>query len=153
MKTTVIIAIALFPFVASARDLREIRLEECPQAVQSTVRDNARDGRIDEVDLIEIEGNTIYIAEAEFAQDRDMKIYVSGSGALIKTVEDVPLAEVPAVVAEAARKLGSIDEVDKETRGGTVTYHVEVDRPGQRDLDLEIAANGAILKQTEEAKD
>ena len=153
MKTTAILTLALLPFLASARDLREIRLDECPQAVQSTVRDHARDGRIDEVDLIEIEDNTIYIAEAEFSQDRDMKIYVSGNGALIKTVEDVPLAEVPAAVAEAARKLGSIDEVDKETRGDAVTYHVEVDRPGQRDLDLEIAANGAILKQTEEAKD
>jgi hypothetical protein len=44
-----------------------------------------------------------------------------------------------------------VDDVDKETAGQTVTYHVEIDRHGAPDLEVIVSADGAILKQTEEA--
>lgn len=156
MKTIpTLIALACTTAFASAQvERREVRLADCPPEVQTTVNDNARGGRIDEVDVIGIEGKTIYIAEVELPRDRDLKIYVSGNGALVKTLEDIALREAPEAVRTAVQGLGgSVDDVDKETNGETVTYHVEIDRTGEPDLDVVLAVNGAILSQTEEADD
>jgi len=133
---------------------REMRLEECPPPVQSTVQANARGGNIEEVDLINIDGKVIYIAEAELPRDRDLKIYVSGNGALMKTLEEVLLRETPEAVRNAVQGLGGrVDEVNLETEGQTLSYHVEIDRQGAPDLDVVVSATGAILSQTEEAND
>lgn len=156
MKTIpTLIALACTTAFASAQvERRELRLDECPHPVQATVNANARGGHIDEVDLIGIEGKTIYIAEVELPRYRDLKVYVSGNGALVKTLEDISLRESPEAVRTAVQGLaGSVDDIDKETNGETVTYHVEIDRAGDPDLDVVLTVNGAILSQTEEADD
>ena len=151
----ILIALACTTAFATAQvERREVRLAECPQPVQDTVNTTARGGHIDEVDVIGIEGKVIYIAEVELPRDRDLKVYVSGNGALVKTLEDISLREAPEAVRTAAQGLGgSVDDVDKETHGETVTYHVEIDRAGEPDLDVVLALNGAILSQTEETDD
>ena len=156
MKTIAIITVlALTTAIASARtQRREIRLTDCPQAVQSTIQGNARGGHIDEVDFISIDGKDIYIAEVELPQDRDLKVYVLGNGTLVKTLEDIALSEAPEAVGKAVHGLGgTIDEVEKETAGQAVTYHVEIDRHGAPDLGVVVSADGSILSQTEEADD
>lgn len=132
---------------------RELHLSDCPQAVQATVQANTRGGQIDEVDFISIDGKDIYIAEIDLPRDRDLKVYVSGNGSLVKTREDTLVREAPAAVRSAVQGLGAIDDVDKETTGQTVTYHVEIDRQGARDLDVVVAADGTILSQTEDNDD
>ena len=156
MKTiSALIALACTTALSSAQmERREVHLDECPQPVQATVNANASGGHIEEVDVIHIEGKTIYIAEIEQSRHRDLKVYVSGNGALLKTREELFLREVPEPVRTAAQGIGgTVDDIEKETRGETVTYHVEIDRPGEADLDVVLAANGAILSQTEEADD
>ncbi len=156
MKTIAkIAALALVIPAASAQtERRELRLEDCPQAVRATIEANARGGRVEEVDFIGIDGKEIYIAEVELPKDRDLKVYVSGSGSLAKTLEDITLAEAPEAVQKAARELGgAIDDVDKEIAAGKTSYHVEIDRHGEPDLDVVIAADGTILTRTEEADD
>jgi len=134
-----------------------VRLEDCPVPVQNTIRANARDGKIDEIDSHVIDGKAMYVAEVDLANDIDLKIYVAGDGALIKTIEDVPPAELPEAVRKAAEGIaagsGKLDDLDKEVAGETVTYHVEIDRPAQPDLQLVIAPDGRVLKQTEEHDD
>jgi uncharacterized membrane protein YkoI len=153
-KTTIqsIAALAFTTMLASADiERREIRIEDCPAAVQATVRANARGGTIDDVDLIAIEGKQIYIAEVELPRDRDLKIYVSGNGALVKTREELSLREMPAFIRGAVREYGgTIDDVEKESAGGTVTYHVEIDRKGIPDIDVVLSAEGAVISETEE---
>ena len=155
MKTITILSSLLFAasLAQGQTQRRELRLSECPQAVQSTVQGNARGGQIDEVDLISIDGKDIYIAEINLPRDRDLKVYVSGNGSLVKTREDILIREAPAAVRSAVQVLGIIDDIDKETAGQTVTYHVEVDRQGARDLDVVVSADGSILSQTEENDD
>jgi uncharacterized membrane protein YkoI len=148
------IAIAHTPAIGSAQDgRRELRLEECPRPVQAAVQDNARGGRIDDVDLIMIEGRQIYVAEVDLPRDRELKIYIAGNGSLMKTIEEILLSELPETVRDAAQALGPVEDVEKETSGQTLTYHVEIDRKGRADLEVLFSADGMILRQTEEAED
>ena len=156
MKTiATIAALALATGIATAQtQRREIRLSDCPQPVQATIQQNSRGGHIDEVDFISIDGKDIYIAEVELPRDRDLKIYVNGGGSLVMTPEAIALRETPAAVRRAVQGLGgTVDDVDKEIAGQVVTYHIEIDRHGARDLDVVVAENGTILSQTEEADD
>jgi hypothetical protein len=113
-------ALACTTLLASADiDRRELRIEDCPPAVQATVVDaNARGGVIDEVDLIAIEGKEIYIAEMELPRDRDLKIYVSGNGSLVKTREELSPRELPAFIRDVTRDYGgTLEDVEKEVAG------------------------------------
>jgi uncharacterized membrane protein YkoI len=149
---TTIAVLALSTALASAGIERaELQIEECPAAVQATVEAHARGGVIDEVDLIAIEGKQIYIAEVELPRDRDLKIYVSGNGSLVKTREELSLRELPAFIGDVAREFGgTLDDVEKEVAAGRVTYHVEIDRKGMPDLDLVLNAEGGVIRETEE---
>lgn len=127
-------------------------LKRAPAAVQSTVREQARGGRLEDFETITIDGKTIYIAETD--RPHDLKIYVAESGALIKVREDIPVSKTPAAVLETARGLGGvIDEVTKETSGTSETYRVEIDRKGMPDLDLVVTPGGRIVSQSEDADD
>lgn len=153
MTTLQIITTFAFTTMLASADIerRELLLEDCPGSVQTTVRANARGGVIDEVDLIAIEGKQIYIAEVELPRDRDLKIYVSGNGSLVKTREELSLREMPAFIRDAVREYGgTIDDVEKETSGRTVTYHVEIDRKAIPDIDVVLSAEGAVISETEE---
>jgi uncharacterized membrane protein YkoI len=148
-------ALACTTLLASAdTDRRELRIEDCPPAVQATVEANARGGFVDEVDLIAIEGKEIYISEVELPRDRDLKIYVSGNGSLVKTREELSLRELPAFIRDVTREYGgTLDEVEKEVAGGKVTFHVEIDRKGMPDIDLVLNAEGGVIRETEEHDD
>lgn len=156
MKTKSLIlslaAVSLLPLAPlSAKD---VPLSSVPAAVQEIIRSNSRSGKIDDVKQITVEGRTLYVAEVDLPGDRDLKIHVSGTGSLLKTREDIPFSEAPAPVQEAAKKLvpqgGKVDDVDKETANGKVTYEVEIDRPNAKDLKVLFSAEGAILSQREE---
>ena len=152
---TAIIALAGTTVLASADiDRRELRIESCPPAVQATVDANARGGIIEEVDLIAIDGKEIYIAEVELPRDRDLKIYVSGNGTLVKTREELSLRELPAFIRDVTREYGgTLEDVDKESAGGKVTFHVEIDRQGMPDLEVVLNAEGGVIRETEEHDD
>lgn len=154
MKTT-ILSVALLTLACHA-GAAEIRLADCPAAVRATIQQNSRGGHIDEVESHGIEGRTLYVAEVDLPGGRDLKIHVAADGALLKTREDSAIAEVPEAVRKAveARLGGGIaDDVDKETGGTVVTWHVEIDRKGAKDLELVIDSAGKILSETEDADD
>ena len=146
-----------FAGTALSLQAKEMKLEECPAIVQETIRANARDGKIEEVDFLAIEDRTLYVAEINLAGGKDLKVHVTGDGKLAKTSEDAVLTEAPSAVQEAAKKLvpegGKIDDVDKEVAAGKTTYEVDIDRPKAADLKVVLAEDGSIVRQTEEAKD
>lgn len=155
MKTTrTLTTLALTATLAAADAGKEIRLDACPQAVRETITAHARDGKVEEVDLIEIEDKRIYIAEVDLPRDIDLKIFVDGIGALLKTREDVAKGEEPAFIEGIVAKTGgTLDDVEKETAGEKVTYHVGIDRRGAPDLDVVVSASGEVISQTEDADD
>ena len=155
MKTIrTLTTLALTATFAAADAGKELRLDACPQAVRETIIAHAREGRVEEVDLIEIEDKQIYIAEVDLARDIDLKIFVDGKGVLLKTREDVAGGDTPGFIAGIVAKTGgALDDVEKETAGDKVTYHVGIDRTGAPDLDVVVSANGEVISQTEEADD
>ena len=133
---------------------KDIPLAKCPAEVQATIRNHARDGKIDEVESLAIEGRRMFIAEVEFPGDRELKIYVLANGALFKTREDVRLENTPAKVQEAAQQLvaaeGKVDDVVKiMDADGKESYEVEMKHKGQKEVKIIFAADGTILSQKE----
>lgn len=143
---------SLMPLASSLS--KDVALADCPAAVQEVIRSNSRSGKIDDVKMITVDGRSMYVAEVDLPGDRDLKLHISGAGALLKVREDIPQSEAPAAVLEAAKKLvpegGKIDDIDKETAGGKVTYEVEIDRPKTADLKVVFNADGSIVSQREE---
>ncbi|MGA7391741.1 MAG: hypothetical protein WBL40_10000 [Terrimicrobiaceae bacterium] len=113
-------ALILIALADSTLNLRadDIKLEQCPAAVQDTIRANARDGRIDDINLITIEDRTLYVVEVDLKGGKDLKLHVGSDGKQIKTREDAALSDAPDAVQDAVKKLvpagGKVDDVDKE---------------------------------------
>ena len=71
----------------------EIRLEDCPAAVQQAVLVNSRDGRVDDIELSP-DGQT-YEVEVNLPRLRERQLRIAPDGAVLETVEDIDLAEAP----------------------------------------------------------
>lgn len=150
MKTiihTALFSIASLAFAAAD----DIPLAQCPPAVQDTVRANLRDGRLDEIERITVQGQTRYIAEIDLPGDDDLKLHIADDGALLKTREDISSKDLPgAVKATLDSYGGKIDDLEKETSGEETTYHADIDRAGKPDLDVVISADGKVIRETED---
>ncbi|MCW1885575.1 hypothetical protein OKA04_12620 [Luteolibacter flavescens] len=153
MNTTSIRILAALALIAPAAS-RDIRLADCPEPVRNVIQSNARDCKIEEVEVFQREGKTIYIAEVDLKGGIDLNLYVSAEGALLKTKEDIRLADAPEAVRTTLQGLGGrVDDLDKITEGETVTYDADIERHGQPDLDVIVAADGKVVRQTEDRDD
>lgn len=152
MKTTstsirILAAIALIAPAAA----RDIRLADCPEPVRNTIQTNARDGKIEDVEVIERQGKTTYIADVDLKGGLDLNLYISADGTLIKTSEDIRLADAPEAVRTTLQGLGGrVDDIDKITTGNTVTYDADIERHGQADLDVIVSSDGKVIRQIED---
>ena len=156
-KTLIILAI--LGTAVGVRAGNELKLEQCPANVQETIRVNARGGDVDEVSAITIDDVTLYWAEVDVPERReDLKLLIGSDGKLIKTREEIDLADAPTAVREAAAKLvpdeGELnDGVDREVTDGKAAYAIEIDRANAPDLDVLIAEDGTVINQTEDPED
>lgn len=137
---------------------KDILLTKCPTEVQATIRSNARDGKIDEVESLTIQGRRMFIAEVNLSGKRELKIYVLANGTLLKTREDIRLEDAPAKVLEAARQLvppgGKLDDITKTTESdGRETYEVEIDLPRKGELKVVFSPDATVLSRMEKLKD
>ncbi len=128
------------------------RFLSAPEPVRKTVIAEARGGFVEEMEVHRIEGKTIYIAEIE--TPAELKIYVEEGGALRKVREEITAAGLP----EAVRKVidaenGRIDDLEKQTSGGKVVYHAEIDTPGGGEVNLRIAPDGTVISRKEKLAD
>ena len=149
-KTLMAMALLGTTFSLRADDLE---LDDCPAIVQETIRANARGGEVDDINLLLIEGLSLFYVKVDLPGERDLKMLVGTDGKLIKTQEQLTVAETPDVVRQAVAKLapeGTLDDVDREVADGKTTYLVEIDRPKGADLDLVFAEDGTLLSQAEE---
>ena len=149
MKTNLLLSALLFTTAASAE---KVRLTDCPEAVQQTIRQNQRDGRVDEVKTTLVDQKTIYVAEVELAGDRDLEIHVANDGALLKTREEITLQGLPEPVKKAADKLanekgGKLEDPKKVIESGATTYKLEIDRHDGPDWKVTFASDGKILSE------
>ena len=155
IKTLATIALCGAALSTTTALAKEVKMADCPAPVQEVIQKNLRSGKLDSIKMLTVDGRTLYLADVDLAEDEDLKVYISETGELLKTREDVRQADAPAAVIEAAKKLvpegGKLDDVEKETAGGKTTYLVEIDRPNAPDLEVTVSADGAILSQKDEA--
>jgi uncharacterized membrane protein YkoI len=153
-KTTLLLAALLgtvFLGAAQAADPNEVALASCPAPVQAAIESHKQGGKLDEIKLINVEGRQLYVVDLDLAGKRDLKLHVTADGAVVKTREDVSLAQAPVAVKTAAEKLvptgGHIEDVEKEVANGKTTYVVEIDVKNGTDIKAVFAEDGSVLSQ------
>ncbi len=128
----------------------EVSLAQCPQAVRETIAANRKGGRIDSID--HLPGRGRYLVEIDLSGRRELDLEIAPDGRLLRSVEDMRLARVPAAVRKTVRKRtpagGRLDDLEKVTTSKRVVYRVEIDLPGPRDLHLLVSTNGLVLKRS-----
>lgn len=148
-----LLAVPLSAGLAKAVD-GDVRLQDCPPAVRQTIEAEAKNKPVEEVERHSIDGREIYVAEIELGQDRDLKIYVAADGSLMKTRRDVSKKALPNTVKKAlSGRDGVVDDIEEVTENGKVTYHVEIDRETEGDLNLVVGTDGTIHRETVDARD
>src|SRR4026209_1685939 len=87
LAVSVALALAL-PAAAIAKE-EKVKLEDCPAAVQKTIKEKAGDGKIIEVDKETTkDGKVVYEAEVRKANGKKVDIRVAEDGKLIKVEDD-----------------------------------------------------------------
>ncbi|MEX1044481.1 MAG: hypothetical protein WEC73_00010 [Chthoniobacterales bacterium] len=128
---------------------KDLRLEDCPAAVQQAVLANSRDGRVDEIELSP--DGSAYEVEINLPRLRERQLRVAADGTILQTVEDIDLGETPEPVRRTVEAEmtngGRLEELEKKISEKVTTFLVEIDLPDDRDLYLEIADNGSILQR------
>ena len=154
MKTPATLAIIALAASTLAAHAKSVTLAEVPPAVQETIKANVRGATIEEIDVLTVDGRTLYVSEVDLPGDRDLDVHVSAEGQLIKTKEDIVITEAPAAVQDAVKKLeaegGKLDDIDKEVAAGKATYHVDINRDKVADLDVVLAEDGSVISRQEE---
>ena len=150
MKTKILfMAMAALAVPAGSAAADEIRLEDCPAAVQQAVLVNSRDGRVDDIELSP-DGQT-YEVEVNLPRLRERQLRIAPDGAVLETVEDIDLAEAPEPVRRAVEAEtvggGRLEEMEKKTTADAVVFSAEIDLPDGRDLYLEVSDKGSILNR------
>lgn len=155
MKTILNLTAALALITpAFADEDHEIRLADCPQPVQDTIQNHLKEGKLDEIEVLTIEGRTLYVADIDLPRDRDLTLHINPDGSLRKSKLDVSINDVPAAVRNTIESQGGkVDDIDAETTGNTTVYLVDLEFIDQADLDLTIAADGRIIRRVEDHDD
>ncbi len=130
---------------------RDMTLNDCPVPVQEAVRAHSQGGRFDEVKTVTVNGRTLYVVEIDLSANRDLKLHITSDGTVVKSREEITLAQLPAAVRTAVQGMvpagATIDDIDKEVSEGKTTYLVEIDRPNSNDLKIVFAEDGTVLSQ------
>lgn len=152
MKTILthgLIALSLSAFTFADDD---ISLAQCPTAVQEVIQKNLRGGKLDDIEKKHYGDRSIYVADIDLPgrdDDNDLELHIAEDGRLLKAIEDIDLKDTPAAVRDALRSFGGkVDDIDRVEADGQVTYHAEVDRDNDDDLDVVVAADGKIIRET-----
>jgi len=130
---------------------REIPLGQCPAAVRTTIQNELSGGVIDEIDLVQKNGQATYIVDIDGPAGRDLTLRINSAGKLLLSSEDIRFSECPPAVRKAVNKLlkqgWKVDDVDRETGPKTVQFRVEIDRRNANDLEVLLDSKGKIVKQ------
>jgi phosphopantothenoylcysteine synthetase/decarboxylase len=85
----VVLAAALsWPVYVYAKE-EKVKLVDCPEAVQKTIKGNANGGRIVEIEKeTKKDGTVVYEAEVKKADGKEIELVVAADGTLLKVEEE-----------------------------------------------------------------
>lgn len=137
--------------LCSVAKAQELKLNECPPAVQSTIQSNGQGGTLTEIKLVDRDGSNVYVVEIGLTQDRDMKLYIAPDGTLVRLRKEVDFKETPATVRRTILGLmpagSTITDVDVDTTEGVTTYVVEFKVSETLERKITMNAEGAVLSE------
>jgi hypothetical protein len=147
------------PYIAPP--VPKLRIEDLPQPVQKTIRSEAADREIAAIHETALDGRKAYVAQ--FSESgRNPRVYVAEDGQVLRPTEKPPvllvgttLSDTPAAVQQAVRRElseGEIVHVDKEkeSRGETEIYKIEV-KDARGSYQLRVSPEGRVLENPRRA--
>jgi uncharacterized membrane protein YkoI len=147
----------------------ELKLSECPVAVQKTFQREANGAKIDEVEKEIEDGKTTYEADVTI-DGKKYDITVAENGMLLeKALEEdedadegkkgeevkVKLSDCPAAVQKTLKceaNGAKIEAVDKETKGGKIVFEVDVKIDG-KNYEIRVAEDGILISKALDEED
>lgn len=114
----------LFVTVAFAQEQR-VQMKDLPPAVQKTVQEQSKGGRVRGLSKELDQGKTVYEAEL-LINGRSKDMLIAEDGAIIEIEEQVALNSLPAAVQAALRKgagKGRITLVEAVTKDGALAFY------------------------------
>jgi uncharacterized membrane protein YkoI len=141
----------------------EIKLSDCPAAVQKTFQREANGAKIEEVEKETEDGDTIYEAEVTI-DGKEYEITVAEDGTLLQKALDeddeddeveVKLSDCPAAVQKTLKREANgadIEVVDKETKDGRTIYEVDVTIDG-KNYEIRVAEDGILISKALDEED
>jgi hypothetical protein len=151
-----LLAIFLSLSVGGVSQAADLTLEKCPAPVQAAIQSHAQGGTLTELKLSDRETGTIYIAEIDLGEKRDLKLHVAPDGTILKVREEIVFNQAPAPVRRMALGLlpagCQITDVDKETVEGVTTFTIEIKLSETRKRKLIMQPDGQVLEEQEKEK-
>ena len=161
-------AMVLLLWTSGLATAEELKLSDCPNAVQKTLKREANGAKINEVKKEIEDGETTYEADVTI-DGKEYEIVVSEDGTLLeKALEDdeeddgkeseeveMKLADCPAAVQKTFKREANeadIDVVDKETKDGKVIYEVDVKIDG-KNYEIRVAEDGILISKALDEED
>jgi uncharacterized membrane protein YkoI len=147
----------------------ELKLAECPAAVQKTLKREANGAKIDEVEKEAEDGKTIYEADVTI-DGKKYDITVAEDGTLLeKALEEdedaddgkkgeeveVKRSDCPVAVQKTLKREAngaSIDAVGKETKDGKIIFEVDVKIDG-KNYEIRVAEDGILISKVLDEED
>jgi len=135
----------LAALVSLAADGRQIvPLSSLPVAAQKTIRTQAGEGKIGDVERVEEDGD-VYFDATVTKDGTDRSLSVGEEGALLSM--EVVLSETPEVVRKVIQTqvgTGSLDNIDKVLTGGKESYDVDFTTKDKVERNLVVGADGKL---------
>jgi uncharacterized membrane protein YkoI len=147
----------------------ELKLSDCPAAVQKTFQREANGAKIEDVEKEIENGKTTYEADVTI-DGKEYDITVAEDGTLLeKSLEEdddedddkkgeeveVKLSDCPAAVQKTLKREAngaSIDSVDKESKDGKTVYEVDVKIDG-KNYEIKVAMDGTLISKALDEED
>lgn len=150
MKPTLLL-IAAIASLGSSAFAKLVDIEDVPEDVRATIEANFPENRIDDVEINFQSKLDRYVATLDLRGERQLRVYVSSEGDLIKEKRDVLFRNLPKPVRDAVEdELDENDEVtdvERVTKGERVRYVITI-RDGDDDETSKIivSPNGTVLE-------
>ncbi len=144
-----LLLLMLLPTVSRTED--NLALWQCPEPVALTIQANLGQGKLMYIKSIEIQERALYLVKINTGPFRDTKLQIDSTGKLLKIVEKIRPIDLPTPVQESVAALlagkGRIKQARRVTVDEKLEYHVLIDQPQLKKVELVFDENGGIAEQ------
>jgi uncharacterized membrane protein YkoI len=123
----------------------KVRMQDLPDAVQKTVREQTKNAKLRGLSKEIDDGRTFYEAETR-VEGKSRDILIDSNGGVVEVEETVSLDSLPEAARKALRAhagTGKILRVEFVTRGSKVSYEAVIRKNG-KNTEVSVSADGAI---------